>query len=46
MVTVLRSKLDEQLPHMILLEKYQDERLTLQSQCDELAHKHSQQAKF
>ncbi|XP_019175194.1 PREDICTED: putative leucine-rich repeat-containing protein DDB_G0290503 isoform X2 [Ipomoea nil] len=43
MVTVLRSKLDEQLPHMTLLEKYQDEQLTLQSQYNELAHKLSQQ---
>nr|GME04809.1 putative leucine-rich repeat-containing protein DDB_G0290503 isoform X1 [Ipomoea batatas] len=43
MVIVLRSKLDEQLPHMTLLEKYQDELLTLQSQYNELAHKLSQQ---
>nr|GMD91204.1 putative leucine-rich repeat-containing protein DDB_G0290503 isoform X1 [Ipomoea batatas] len=43
MVTVLRSKLDEHLPYLTLLEKYQDERLTLQSQYNELAHKLSQQ---
>ncbi|VFR00341.1 unnamed protein product [Cuscuta campestris] len=42
-VTVLRSKLDEQLPYMSLLEKYQDELLTLQSQFNELEHKLAQQ---
>ncbi|CAH9128270.1 unnamed protein product [Cuscuta epithymum] len=43
MVTFLRSKFDELLPCMNLLEKYKDEQQNLQCQYNELSYKLSQQ---
>uniref|UniRef100_A0A5B6ZDE6 Putative centromere-associated protein E n=1 Tax=Davidia involucrata TaxID=16924 RepID=A0A5B6ZDE6_DAVIN len=42
-VIVLKAKLDEQLAHITSLEKYNDELMMLQNQCNELSHRLSQQ---